>query len=277
MQKKVGIIGLGSMGGMLLRGFISKGAVSPQRMIVSTLTPQKLEQTGRDFPGIRIASDNITVAQDADLLFLCVKPLQINAVLKEILPGLRPGTHVVSIAGCVTLRNLATLYDGPVTKLIPSVTSEVGEGISLVCHNEKVSRQDRDSLEDILSSISTVKNIVETDFEVATDLTSCAPGLISAIFREFVREALQHIDLSEQEVNDMVISTLYGTAKLIYDKKLSFSETLKRVATKGGITEEGAKVLQTRLPEVFRELFRVTLAKHELNKNKICAQFDREK
>jgi pyrroline-5-carboxylate reductase len=60
----------------------------------------------------------------------------------------------------------------------------------------------------------------------------------------------------------MVISTLYGTAKLL-ERNMGFREMIERVATKGGITEEGVKALDVGLPAVFDKAFTDTLAKHE--------------
>jgi pyrroline-5-carboxylate reductase len=61
----------------------------------------------------------------------------------------------------------------------------------------------------------------------------------------------------------LVIKTLYGTAKLLVDKNLKFEEVIARVATKGGITEEGVKVLKSGLPEVFAEMFNQTMDKRK--------------
>ncbi|MCY7785018.1 pyrroline-5-carboxylate reductase, partial [Bacillus sp. S20C3] len=44
----------------------------------------------------------------------------------------------------------------------------------------------------------------------------------------------------------------------------SFEETLERVATKGGITGEGAEVIRGSVPEVFDQVFEKTLKKYEL-------------
>lgn len=47
---------------------------------------------------------------------------------------------------------------------------------------------------------------------------------------------------------------------------MSFEETLERVATKGGITGEGAEVIRASVPDVFDEVFERTL------KNMNCLQ-----
>jgi len=54
---------------------------------------------------------------------------------------------------------------------------------------------------------------------------------------------------------------MYGTGKLLLDKNMSFDELINRVATKGGITEEGVKIIEKKLPETINEMFEKTLEK----------------
>ncbi len=70
----------------------------------------------------------------------------------------------------------------------------------------------------------------------------------------------------------MVISTLFGTAKLLMEQALGFPELLSRVATKGGITEEATKVLNDGLPGLFDEVFSKTIGKHESVKSMVREQ-----
>jgi pyrroline-5-carboxylate reductase len=60
----------------------------------------------------------------------------------------------------------------------------------------------------------------------------------------------------------MVVSTLFGTSKVMMEKGIGFSEMIRRVATKGGITEEDVNVLNHHLPSTFDEVFQKTLTKH---------------
>ena len=55
-----------------------------------------------------------------------------------------------------------------------------------------------------------------------------------------------------------------ATGELMLEKKLSFSDVVSRVATKGGITEEGTKVIYDRFPEIANQLFEKTLEKRRL-------------
>ena len=268
-MSRIGFIGYGSMGSMLVNGFLTTKVIAPEDMVISTRSLAKLEAITDKWKGITVLSDNRSVAKESDVLFLCVKPLDILPVLQEIRSDLKISTHLISIAACVTIDDVANQFSGPVTKMIPSLTSEVKEGISLFCHNTKVSDDRKIFLELLLGAISNVIHIRETEFEIATDLTSCAPGLFAAIFKNFVQAGLRQTEIPPEVVHQMVVSTLFGTAKLLAQKKIGFSEMIHRVATKGGITEKGVKVLNTHLPSVFDEVFHETIAKHDSVKNMI--------
>lgn len=266
---KIGIIGYGSMGSMLLKGFINNKSVEESDIYISIRSKDKIDMIKSKYKNVNIILNNSDVAKYADILFVCVKPMDFKNVLKEVKENIKKETHIISISSCITIEDIEKIIDGKITKVIPSITSEVNEGISLVCSNKNVKTEDKEVLNYLLNSISIVKYIEEKNFEIGADLTSCAPGLFATIFNEYVEESLKHGSLTAEESIEMVIETLYGTIKLMKEQKIGFEEVLSRVATKGGITEEGAIVLRNRLPDVFKETFEATLSKHEIIKDKI--------
>ena len=273
-MNKIGFIGYGSMASMLLNGFVSSGRVLPSQLVVSSRSKnQNIIQLEKSLTQVEVADQNEEVAKKSKILFLCVKPFDIPLVLKEVLPYLDHDTHLISIAACVTIENLGKATPCKITRVIPSLTSEVGTGVSLVCHNERVTREEASYIEILLNTVSNVKVIEEENFEAATNLTSSAPGFVAAIFEEFLQSALRHSSLSRDEAHQMIISTLLGTAKLFVEKQMDFSETIHRVATKGGITEEGITLLRQELPAVFDGVFRRTLDKNETVKAVVKEKF----
>lgn len=161
------------------------------------------------------------------------------------------------------MKNIEKVFPGKVSKVIPSLTSEVNEGISLVAHNLQVTPEDAEFVEKIFKSIGKVKIVNEEEFPLATNLTSSAPAFISFIMMKFTESALEHDIFTREEAEEMVTGTMYGTAKLLQEKDLTFEDVITRVATKGGITEEGLKVLDQGLTPLFDELFESTLGKYD--------------
>lgn len=253
---KVGLIGYGSMGSMFVERFISAGKVKADEIIVSTRTKSKLEAITSKCKNVLIARDNCDVVNRAKHVFLCVKPYQVKEVLAEIKGSITPETHLISANSFVTIENIESYTGAKVTKLSPSLASEVGEGISLVCHGRKVTTDEAYFIEDLLSGIGKVKLISESEFEIADKLTSCGPGLIAAIFDEFVKSAAASgSPISREIAEQLILQTLLGTTRLFAEKGMGFGDMISRVATGGGITEAGMKVLRAGLPPVFDEMF----------------------
>ncbi len=71
----------------------------------------------------------------------------------------------------------------------------------------------------------------------------------------------------------MVLITYLGTARLLQEKKRGLDELIARVATKGGITEEGLNILDEHLLFVFDELLEATLNKHQMVKSSMDRLF----
>jgi hypothetical protein len=102
---RYGFIGTGSMGSMLVRKFISTGTVAPAGIAASSRTGISARALA-DKTGITAAPSNNAVAAGADVLFICVKPADVQSVLQEVRGVLRPEALLVSIAGSVALASL---------------------------------------------------------------------------------------------------------------------------------------------------------------------------
>jgi pyrroline-5-carboxylate reductase len=274
-MKKVGIIGYGSVGSMLVKRFLSTEVLQPAGLMVSTKTKSKLDDLAREFPGVGMAFNNQDAARFCRILFLCVKPNQAKAILEDIQGQLHPETHLVSVVGAISLANLEKFFPGKISIAVPSLTSEAGEGLCLVCHNPRVEPADAKTLEKLLGTLGEIRIIPEAQLDVMATLTSCTPGLFSSLLQEFTRAAARNGGITEPEVEELAAKAILGAAKLYGEKKMSFEQVIQRVATKGGTTEEGVEVLRQGLPAVFDKVFQAIQKKREKAKKTIQGQFEK--
>ncbi|MCL2160968.1 MAG: NAD(P)-binding domain-containing protein [Betaproteobacteria bacterium] len=272
---KVGFIGYGHMGSVMLKSLLATKAIVPEQVLITTQTKNRLHSLKDSFPGIEIADSNSTVAKNSSMLFLCVGTSQVKSVLSEILGVLSVATHLVIISGGLEIPSVEQLFDGPITKLIPTIISEVHEGVTLICSNAKVSPVESNRIGEMFTRIGKIKVIAEQQFEICADFTSCAPGLLACICEQFVRAGVKQRDIAYDDAVEMFLQTLYGTAKLLLQNGENFGELRNRVATKGGATEGGAAVLEAMLPAVFDIVFSTTLERHEARKQITRQQFGR--
>ena len=275
MEKKIGIIGYGSMGKMIFSKFIEAKVIPENNIFLSNRTYDKIVDLKTNFPKLNICRSNRDVAKNADILFICVKPFEIKSVLTEVIAEVNDDCHIVSLNGSVLFEQIEKICKNrKISKVIPSVTAEVNQSVTLICHNKYIKNNDKNTLNLLLESFGTVVEIPEAEIGMGSELTSCMPGFIGAIFKVITDEAKKHTSIDKNEIIKMVVETLYGTGKLLLEKEMTFEQLINRVATKGGITEEGAKVINAKMPEIISELFEKTLEKRKTTAEKVQKDFD---
>ena len=253
---KNGVIGCGSMGKMLLRQFSALYAADD--LLASNRSAEKLQAVS-DI--CTVCESNRSLAEQADIIFLCVRPADLPAVLTEIKDAVLPDALLVSLNGSVTFEAIAGILPHKTAKAIPSVTAEIGRSQTLVCYNEAVTEADRQKLEALLRCMGSVTVLPEHELGMGSELVSCMPGFLASVFDVICREAETHTAIPAEQITDMLLQTVASTAALMTETGMDFQEVVTRVATKGGITEAGTAVIYGQFPETAAELFRRTLAK----------------
>ena len=266
---KIGVIGYGSMGKMLLWKFSEAGNIGKEDLFAANRTPEKLEEA-KTIAGI---ADNAGVASVSDILFLCVRPADLKNVIGEIKDSIKPDALVVSLNGSVTFESLHKVISAQLAKVIPSLTAEIGRSQTLVCYDAGVPDEDKQALEALLKCIGDVIELPENEMGMGSELVSCMPGFIASIFDVICSSAQGHTSLSKEQIVKMVLSTMSATGDLMLLKDMTFEDVVTRVATKGGITEEGTKVVYEGFPETADLLFEKTLEKRKLTSEKANTDF----
>lgn len=255
---KVGIIGYGSMGKMLLEKFSESKAIDNKNLYVANRTYEKIAHLADVF---QVCRTNAELAAATDILFICVRPADIKSILREIKPVIRDETLLVSLNGSIPFDLIAKVIRHKTAKVIPSVTAEINRSQTLICYNSLVEEQDKARLESLLACMGNMVELPEEEIGMGSELVSCMPGFIAAIFDVISQSAKKHTTIPDSQIIQMLLHTMMGTGSLMLEKDFTFDDIVSRVATKGGITEEGAKVIYEMLPDVADELFIKTLEK----------------
>ena len=255
---RVGIIGYGSMGKMLLWKFSEAAKIAKQDLFVSNRTESKLEEA----KDIAQVVSNKELASSSDIVFVCVCPSDLKTVLEEIRDSINADALLVSLNGSVSFESIRKVIDIRTAKVVPSLTAEIGRSQTLLCFDEKVS--DKTALKDLLSCIGDVIELPENEMGMGSELVSCMPGFIASIFDVICKSAEGHASIPREQIVKMVLSTMSATGDLMLQKEMSFEDVVTRVATKGGITEEGTKVVYEGFPETADLLFAKALEKRRL-------------
>jgi len=260
---KVGFIGTGSMGSILIEAFIRSGALEPNRIVASNRTRSKAERLAELYPGLHAANSNIEVALESDVLFLCVKPGEYKKVIDDIAAIVLPTQIVVSVTSAVLLRHLSERLPCKIAKIIPSITNYVLSGATLCMYGETMEPGDIDELERLFGRISKPLRIDENHTRICSDLSSCGPAFIAFFLQKFIEAAVECQGISSELATELASEMLLGTGKLLTEGGFDPAKLQERVSVPGGITAAGLRLMDAEMDGLFVRLIRITHAKYE--------------
>jgi pyrroline-5-carboxylate reductase len=264
MGKKLGIIGIGNVGSMLLHKFIEMDLFKEENIYVANRSKEKLESLKEKYPSLNICSSNADIAKQCNNIMLCVEPLNLPNVLLEIQQYLNEEKYLMISTSMVAHKDIYQFHEGSITIFMPTLISMVNGGVTLAYNNNHVSKDEVLFFTDIMQNFSEVKILSEEDINLSQNLTASFPGFFAEIMLEFVKAATKRSDsVSHEELEHMLLVSLLGASRLLLEKNMSFEETINRVSTKGGITFEGVKVFKEMLPQVFDAALNASMGRYD--------------
>jgi len=295
---KIGFIGYGNMGKMIIKNILEFNIFSPYEMIISNRTIAKLVELKEDYPNITITDDNKYLAKNSSKIFIFVETPQFKELINEISSFVNENTHIIHVCAGLSFDNIANFYEGSVSQVIPSIASSFNEkykktkfekddfeklGISLILHNENTSNNDKEFVEEIFNEFSYIEliddfgadkfedyvdnsEIISSDnsLEIATILASCGPAFISLIIDKLAEiasfKSQNNIDIDRSK--EIIIKTLLGTLIHLDTNNFSTDEIIKMTATKKGITEIGLNYLDDNFDVLAKGMFDILLERY---------------
>src|SRR5450432_868694 len=99
--EQVAVLGAGKMGGILLKSLLDKKRLSPQ-FTRATVQHEERARALSDKLGITVSTDNLLAVQNADIVFVCVKPQVVRELMEQIRPNVTGHQLFISVAASVS-------------------------------------------------------------------------------------------------------------------------------------------------------------------------------
>jgi pyrroline-5-carboxylate reductase len=243
--KVVGIIGVGNMGEVLIRGLIQSGKVKKKDIIVSDANLERLDFISKTY-GVRVAASNVDLVENATIIIIAVKPQNIDDLLGELSTSSHEKHLFISIAAGVTTERLAGKmhHQSGIIRVMPNAPASVLAGIAALCPGRNVSAADLQRAVSIFECIG--KTVIirnEALMDVVTGLSGSGPAFVSLVI-ESLSDAGVQMGISRKEASLLAAQTVYGAAKMLLETECHPSELRDIVATPGGTTFAGLKMLE---------------------------------
>jgi pyrroline-5-carboxylate reductase len=243
--KVVGIIGAGNMGEVLIRGLIQSGSVKQTDIIASDLSQERLAYIA-DAYGIRVTPSNVELVENSSIIIIAVKPQNIDDLLNELATSSHEEHLFISIAAGVTTERLASKmhHQSGIIRVMPNAPSCVLAGIAALCPGRNVTPADLQRAVSIFECVGRtviIKN--EALMDVVTGLSGSGPAFVFLVI-ESLSDAGVQLGISRKEASLLAAQTVYGAAKMLLETGRHPSELKDIVATPGGTTFAGLKMLE---------------------------------
>ena len=244
MDRKIAILGGGKIGESLLAGLLSSGWRQPEEIVVTVRRQERIDELWERH-GVEATLSNPEAVRDASIVVIAVKPQDIDGLLGEIGPLLAPEQTVLSIAAAVRTaqieRHLAD--DVPVLRSMPNTPATVHEGIAGLCAGAHAGPEHLAIAQEVLSHLGRVVRLPESALDAVTAVSGSGPAYF-ALLAEAMIEAGILLGLSREVSTELVVQTMFGTAKLLRDEKMHPVELREMVTSPGGTTIRAIRELE---------------------------------
>jgi pyrroline-5-carboxylate reductase len=243
--KTVGIIGAGNMGEILIRGLIQSGKVSKADITASDASENRLAYIS-DTYGVNTTSSNTQLVGTAAIVIIAVKPQNIDDLLEELSDSSHEGHLFISIAAGVTTDRLAAKmhHQSGIIRVMPNAPASVLAGIAAIYPGRNVSPADLQRAISIFECVG--KTVIirnENLMDVVTGLSGSGPAFVFLVI-ESLSDAGVQLGISRKESSLLAAQTVFGAAKMFLETGRHPSELKDVVATPGGTTFAGLKMLE---------------------------------
>lgn len=240
---KLGFIGVGNMGGAIIRGLVGGGRVAPENLIYYDPDPGRQAQMAG--LGVEAALDNAEVMH-SPVVVLGVKPQILPAVLAGVKEFARPWHLIISIAAGVPLKVLEeTFSESRVIRVMPNAPTLVSAGMAALAPGSRTTPDDLALALELFQAVGQAVVVEERLMDAVTGLSGSGPAFV-AIFIEALADGGVKMGLPRSLAHTMAVQTVLGTAKLCLEEDLHPGLLKDMVTSPGGTTIAGVHALESR-------------------------------
>ena len=241
---KVAFIGLGNMGASLAKAVAKE--VDAQDLLLVNRSPQKVQEFISQYGGT--ASNLEQVFQEAEVIFLGVKPYQICPLLEEYqgILAQRSNLLLVSMAAGLELEKMADVFQNGqlgLIRIMPNTPVAIGQGVISLARSQIVTDQQIAQVKQLLAGAGALYEIEEKLMDPATAVAGCGPAFVYQMI-EAMADAGVGLGLTREQALQMAAKTFQGASQMVLETGEHPANLRDAVCSPGGSTIAGVNRLE---------------------------------
>lgn len=229
----IGFIGVGHMGSAVAKAVARSG---DHDLLFDNYNEEKATRLQKQIGGQ--VADKTTIADQADVIFLGVKPHLISSVLNEV-----KNDHAlwISMAAGTTINQLAVYVpEQNILRMMPNTPVAIGKGMITY----STSNSDHASLfEEMMAASGELLRLPEEKIDPATAIAGSGPGYVFTFLESLIDAGIQN-GLSFDESKILAAQTLIGASEMALNMDEHPAELRHQVTSPGGSTIAGLSSLE---------------------------------
>ena len=239
----IGFIGGGAMGEALIAGFLGNFPLNAENIYVSEFFPARCDYLNDKY-GVKAKSGAVDFGDAIDLLFLAVKPKDIEAAMAEVAPKIKSETVVVSIVAGLKLETIEKYFDRqPVVRVMPNTCMMVGASMSAYAYGSLANKENAGVVGELLSGVGKAVEVPENLMDAVTGLSGSAPAY-AFLMIDALSDGGVAAGLPRQTATLLAAQTLLGAAKMVLETGRHPDDLRDQVTSPAGTTIAGIRALE---------------------------------
>ncbi len=240
MVRRIGFVGGGNMGFALAKTITDR--FPGVTIYVCDVCRDRLALFEQELPGVQAVEGPRELAEASEVVFLSVKPQDIQPVLEALQNTDR---LVISIAAGVAIARIeSVLTKARVVRVMPNTPCLVGAMAAGYAFGSRLQPQDREVVKQLLGAAGYAAEVEEELLDAVTGLSGSGPAFVARLIEAFI-EAGRGLGLEAEVARDLSLQTFLGTAKLLAETGMEPEVLVNMVSSPDGTTVAGGRILDT--------------------------------
>ncbi|MBK5246211.1 MAG: pyrroline-5-carboxylate reductase [Peptostreptococcaceae bacterium] len=241
---KIGFIGVGNMGGSILKGYLGNEQINPKDIYVCDSDEEKVRQMEETL-GINGCSTIEDLTAKSDIIIAGVKPNSFELILPKIASEYTEKKIIVSMAAGIDISYIEKFFDDgvKVVRIMPNTAAMVNEAMVAVCRNNNVGDIEFEEVFKLFKAIGLAEEISEELIHCVIGVSGSSPAY-TYMYIDALAEAAVENGMAKEQAIIFAAQAVMGAAKMVLETGINPVQLRINVCSPGGTTIEAVNTLK---------------------------------
>ncbi len=263
-MKRVLLIGCGHMGEALLVSWLKS-----KKYLINIIDPNRNKDLKKRYKNknlkILYSISNFNEANEIDFIVFAVKPIHLDNAINQVSNlKLKNSVSIISVVAGKKIKVFKNKFKKIKNfyRVMPNMPAFVGESMNCIASDSIQSSNKKNQITKLFNySGKTIFLKNENQIDMATAVSGSGPGFVFNLI-DVMEKAAVELGFKKNIAKILVLQTFKGSIDLLLKNKINAEDLVKMVATKGGTTEAGLKVMKkNKLNKIFINLIKTSYNK----------------